>query len=136
MAFSDHPVSKSREEHSKNSNIETRNPKQFQNINAQNSKQRNLEFCFWGHLNLGHWDLFRVSIFEFRIYKYPHLTGPTRYHKLQIVTSIFWAVLHYKLIAPHIGASQSNFSSSANVVSNLSANWAGMGAARRIFKSA
>ena len=62
--------------------------------------------------------------------------GFKRINILNISLLIHSTELCYKLIAPHIGASQSNFSSSANVVSNLSANWAGMGAARRIFKSA
>jgi len=52
---------------------EARNPKQIQNSKAQNSKQKQVHsgalvfvFCF-GHLFFGHWDLFRISNFEFRI---------------------------------------------------------------------
>jgi hypothetical protein len=53
----------------KNPNIEIRNPKQYQNPNVLNSKQKRIGtavFCF-GHWHFGHLNLFRVSIFEFRI---------------------------------------------------------------------
>ena len=53
---------------------EFRNPKQIQNPNIQNSKQKHhytvlsSSFCF-GHLHFGHSNLFRISCFEFRIFK-------------------------------------------------------------------
>jgi hypothetical protein len=63
----------------KNSKHEFRNPKQIRNSNVQNSKRSkpircevvrvigNDLYCF-GHLYFGHSNLFRISIFEFRIY--------------------------------------------------------------------
>ena len=60
---------------------EFRNPKQIQNSNVQNSKQKHhyivisASFCFV-HLNFGHSNLFRISCFEFRIFK-----GSARFFK-------------------------------------------------------
>jgi hypothetical protein len=55
-----------------NPKSEIRNPKQIQNIKAQNSKQKQAtalggSFCF-GHLDFGHLILFRISCFEFRAF--------------------------------------------------------------------
>jgi len=58
-----------------NSKHEYRNSKQIQNSKTQNSKQKQFSpekralvfvFCF-GHLFFGHWDLFRILNFGFRI---------------------------------------------------------------------
>jgi len=46
----------------KSTKHEIRNPKQCQNSNVQIFKT-----CCFGDLNFGHSDLFRISIFEFRV---------------------------------------------------------------------
>jgi hypothetical protein len=63
-----------------NPKFEYRNPKQYQNSNVQNSKQKPqtvccCRFCF-GHLDFGHLNLFRISDFVLRIYSYPSADKP------------------------------------------------------------
>jgi len=56
------PVFQLKSEARNNEKHEIRSTKQYQNSNAQIFKT----YCF-GDLNFGHLDLFRISIFEFRI---------------------------------------------------------------------
>jgi len=48
--------------------FEARNPKSETNSKLEFSKAQNAKFAGFGHLNFGNSDLFRISIFGFRIF--------------------------------------------------------------------
>jgi hypothetical protein len=57
----------SRSIYSINPKHEIRNPKQIQNANVQNSKQKQHDTMLSSFFRFDHLNMFRISIFEFRI---------------------------------------------------------------------